>query len=322
MMLPAVPVKLTLPVLARLPAFKATLPPADAVMRRAARDVGVDDHVAGGGGQAHRAAAAGRHGPADGGCAVADRLMTPPSVVIAAVPVVRLPVVATLMLPPPVSPMPMTLSVASLLTRVTSPPVVLVAVKTPTVLTSLRSAPPTELVLSVPLVCTTPASDSVMRRCWVSVTFPEPVAMLPVMLIAPVLCTVMAPAPVSLIAPVVNGWPFVKLILPALSLAVKLLTMFVLVSVVPPADCVVSRPLMVLPACSLTVPPPSRLTLPVVDTLPAASVMLPLALAVMTPEPLVTLASTITSLPTPVVVSVTVPEPLADTVPLNVAVPL
>ena len=84
---------------------------------------------------------------------------------------------------------------AAVLTKETAPPEVLVALKLLTALAPPKVKPPTEVVVNkAPLI--KPAPDSAIVLVDVKVTLLlAPAAMLPVMLIAPVLLTLTLPEP-------------------------------------------------------------------------------------------------------------------------------
>jgi hypothetical protein len=89
---------------------------------------------------------------------VAVRLIVPLAAVVIAPVVVRLPVFVTDTLPPPLSLIPVTVSVAAVLVRLNAPLIVLVPWKVPTVFAPLSVVPFAEVVVNVPEVTeTTPA---------------------------------------------------------------------------------------------------------------------------------------------------------------------
>jgi hypothetical protein len=148
--------------------------------------------------------------------------------------------------------------------------------------------------------------------------------MLPVILTAPVLFTLMLPVPVCDMPVIVSGAMLVKEITPvpvlmAFKLAIKLL----LLSVVPVAELDVSNAVLIMPApASLIVPAAIKPTLPVVAMVPAFKVMLRPAVALILPEVLPTFALTKISLLAPVAPRLTVPEPPAVTAAPIVSVPV
>src|SRR5277367_5703056 len=84
------------------------------------------------------------------------------------------PALTTTTLPPPVSLMPVIVSGAAVLISAMFPLVVLVALKAPTVLAPFSVAPPTELVVSVPVVEIRPAPLSLSAPLAVAFTAPPP----------------------------------------------------------------------------------------------------------------------------------------------------
>src|SRR5207302_1648428 len=97
--------------------------------------------------------------------------LTAPSA--ASVPVrLSAPVLLIATLPPPDSPMPVSVSVPAALVSDTSPDVMLVALKLPTVFALLRVVPPTDVVDSVPIVLTAADPLSLMAPLDCSVTVP------------------------------------------------------------------------------------------------------------------------------------------------------
>src|SRR5271170_2116734 len=157
------------------------------------------------------------------------------------------PALTTTTLPPPVSLMPVIVSGAAVLISAMFPLVVLVALKAPTVLAPFSVAPPTELVVSVPVVEIRPAPLSLSAPLVVRLTAPPPPALtVPVMLAAPVLFTTTLPPPVSLMPVIVSGaavllmpmFPLVVLV------ALKLDTVLAPFSVAPPTELVVSVPVV------------------------------------------------------------------------------
>src|SRR5277367_1274622 len=178
------------------------------------------------------------------------------------------PALTTTTLPPPVSLMPVIVSGAAVLISAMFPLVVLVALKAPTVLALFSVAPPTELVVSVPVVEIRPAPLSLSAPLVVRLTAPPPPALtVPVMLAAPVLFTTTLPPPVSLMPVIVSGaavlisamFPLVVLV------ALKLDTVLALFSVVPVAESAVNRFALMSPAPdSLIAPVAVRLTFPLV----------------------------------------------------------
>src|SRR5271170_7439764 len=191
------------------------------------------------------------------------------------------PALTTTTLPPPVSLMPVIVSGAAVLISAMFPLVVLVALKAPTVLAPFSVAPPTELVVSVPVVEIRPAPLSLSAPLVVRLTAPPPPALtVPVMLAAPVLFTTTLPPPVSLMPVIVSGaavlisamFPLVVLV------ALKAPTVLAPFSVAPPTELVVSVPVVeIRPAplslsaplvVRLTAPPPPALTVPVMLAAP------------------------------------------------------
>jgi hypothetical protein len=200
----------------------------------------------------------------------------------------------------------------------------LVALKLATAFAPFSVSPPTELtVSSAPLIRPEPLSATVLLEVR-DTLLPLPAATLPVMLIAPVLLIKTLPVPASLIPVTVKGAAvFVSEIPPFASVAVKLVTVLALPKVVPVAEFVVSHaPLIVFAPSSVIAPAEAvKETLPLVLRLPPFRVRLSPAVAVITPEVLLTFAPTRMLLPAPVAFNVTVPEPPAVTVLPSVSVP-
>jgi hypothetical protein len=153
---------------------------------------------------------------------------------------------------------------------------------------------------------------------------PEAVLIAPLVVNAPLLVTLISPVPVSLI-PVTNkeAAVLVREIPPFASVALKLVTVLALPKVVPVAEFVASNaPLIVFAPISVIAPVVAvKETLPLVLRLPPFRVRLSPAVAVMTPEVLLTFAPTTMLLLAPVAVRVMVPEPPAVTVLSSVSVP-
>src|SRR5205807_615917 len=128
-----------------------------------------------------------------------------------------------------------------------------------------RVVPPTEVMVSVPVVLSRPAPDSLMMALLVRLMGPGPPDTVPVMLIAPVLPTVTLPPPVSLMLPRVSGLAvLVSLLLPLELLpALRSATVFAPFSGVPPTELVVSALLV------LTRPEPDSLMAPLLVRLRA-----------------------------------------------------
>src|SRR5207302_7761477 len=142
------------------------------------------------------------------------------------------------------------------------------------------AVPPTELVVSVPVVLTKPAPPSLSAPEPVRVTAPPPPAVTdPVSASAPVLFTVTLPPPLSLILVSVSGAAvFVRLTFPlVVFVALKLPTVLAPFSAVPPTELVDnSAPLIVPAPDSLTAPELVKLTWPPPAALiGCATVMLP-----------------------------------------------
>src|SRR3984957_4255556 len=206
-----------------------------------------------------------------------------------------------------------------------SAPPLFVALKLVTTFEPFKVSPPTEFVVSnAPLI--KPAPLSVNAPLDVSETLFAPPAMLPVILIAPVLLTETAPVPACEMPVIVNGAAvFVNEITPVpLLAALKLATVLAFPNVVPVAELVVSNAPLIKPAPASLIAPsvPVKETLPAVLTLPAFNVTLRPATAEIAPVVLLTFASNKISLVVPVALNVTVPAPPAVTALPNVSVPL
>jgi hypothetical protein len=200
----------------------------------------------------------------------------------------------------------------------------LVALKPATAFAPFNVSPPTELTVSrSPLIRPEPLSETVLLDVSDTLLL-LPAATLPIMLMAPVLLIETLPAPASLIPVTVNGSAvFVREIPPFASVALKFVTVLALPKLVPAPEFVVSNaPLIVFVLISLSAPAVAvRETLPLVLILPPFRVRLSPAVAVITPEVLLTFAPTRMLLAAPVAISVTVPEPPAVTVLPRVSVP-
>jgi hypothetical protein len=198
------------------------------------------------------------------------------------------------------------------------------ALKLDTAFVPFSVSPPTELtVSSAPLIRPEPLSATVLLEVR-DTLLPLPAATLPAMLIAPVLLIETLPVPASLI-PVTNKGAavLVREIPPFASVALKLVTVLALPNVVPVAEFVArNAPLIVFAPISVIAPAEAvRETLPLVLRLPPFRVRLSPAVAVMTPEVLLTFAPTRMLLAAPVALRVMVPEPPAVTVLPSVSVP-
>jgi hypothetical protein len=200
----------------------------------------------------------------------------------------------------------------------------LVALKPATAFAPFSVSPPTELTVSrLPLIRPGLLSETVLFEVSDTLLL-LPAATLPIMLIAPVLLIETLPVPVSLIPVTVRGAAvFVREIPPPASVALKCVTVLALPKLVPAPEFVVSNaPLIVFVLISLSAPAAAvRETLPLVLILPPFRVRVSPAVAVITPEVLLTVAPTRMLLAAPVAVSVTVPEPPAVTVLPSVSVP-
>jgi hypothetical protein len=200
----------------------------------------------------------------------------------------------------------------------------LVALKLATALAPFSVSPPTELtVSSAPLIKPEPLSATVLLEVRDTLLL-LPAATLPAMLIAPVLLIETLPVPASLIPVTVKGAAvFVSEIPPFASVALKLVTVLAFPKVVPVAEFVVSHaPLIVFVPISVIAPAEAvRETLPLVLRLPPFRVRLSPAVAVITPEVLLTFAPTRMLLLAPVALRVMLPEPPAVTVLPSVSVP-
>jgi hypothetical protein len=230
------------------------------------------------------------------------------------------------MLPPPVSVMPVIVNGAAVFVNATLPLVVFVALKLETALAPFNVEPPTELVVnSAPLIKPAPLSVNAPLEVR-EILLLLPAAMLPVILIAPVLLTDTAPVPFCMMLVIVSGAAvsFNEMTPAPLFVALKLVTVFALPNVVPNAELVVSKPPIKKPApASFTVPAvPVREIAPVVLRPPAFNIALRPAVALNAPDPLPTFALNKISLVAPVAAKVTKPEPFAITVLPNVSVPL
>ncbi len=243
----------------------------------------------------------------------------------AIVPVIAmLPVLFTDSAPVPVCDIPVIVNAEPLVSD-NAPPPVFVALKLAIRFAPPRVSPPKETLVSVPVVLIKPAALSTIVPLEFKPMLFAPPATVPVILILPVLLTDTAPVPVCEIPVITNGAAvFIKEIKPApLFEPLKLVTVFALPKVVPVAELVVRRPPFNKPApASLTAPtvPVSEIP-PVVLILPAFSVTLRPAAALMAPDVLPTLALKRISLVAPVADKVTPPLPPAVTVPPTVSVP-
>ena len=158
---------------------------------------------------------------------------------------------------------------------------------TTSALTRMSLVAPIDVRLTLSVVAASTVPRTVIVPASVIETLP-PVSLIPVMLSAPL---------------------FIKLILPLeVFVAWKLVTRFVLFSVVPPVELVVSRPPVIRPVPDSSIElPAATVMVPVVVRLPAFSVTFLPAPRFKFPEPLITSRFTRISLPDPVDVSVTFP---------------
>src|SRR6185437_15240280 len=239
--------------------------------------------------------------------------------------------------------------------RLTLPPVVFVALKLLTTFAPPSVVPPTELVVSVPVVLISPEPFSEIAPVSVSVTFPAPALTVPVIVVPPALFTATVPPPVWLIPVVVSAAPFVRLMLPlVVFVALKLLTRFAPPRIASPTELVVRVPVVLInpeplseiaqvsvsvtfPAPALTVPvivvppalftatvpPPAWLIPVIVSAAPFFRVTLPLVVFVAL-KLLTRFAPPRIASPTELVVRVPVvlinPEPLSEIAPVSVNV--
>jgi hypothetical protein len=146
--------------------------------------------------------------------------------------------------------MPDTANVVAVFVNAMLPLVVFPAAKPVTVFAPFSVTPPTEVVDNVPLLANPEPLSAIVPVDVKDAVFPEAAAMVPVILILPVLLIVVLPVPVCDIPVIVSGAAvFVKPIAPPLVLvALKLVTVFASFSVAPPTDVVVSNAPLIMPA--------------------------------------------------------------------------
>ncbi len=212
----------------------------------------------------------------------------------AMVPVIAmLPVLFTETAPVPVCDIPVIVNAEPLVSD-NAPPPVFVALKLAIRFAPPKVSPPTETLVSVPVVLIKPAPLSTIVPLEFKPMLFAPPATVPVILILPVLLTDTAPVPVCEMPVIANGAAvFTKEIKPVpLFEPLKLVTVFAFPKVVPVAELVVSKPPFNKPApASLIVPAvPVNEIPPLVLTFPAFRVTLLPAVALIAPDVLPTLA--------------------------------
>ncbi len=180
-----------------------------------------------------------------------------------------MPTLVTETLPALFSSIPVMVKVAIVLVRVISPLDVLLALKLETALAPSNTVPVSEdVVKSAPLTAPLPESEISVEA--VKLTLPLPAATAPVKLMAPVLS--METLPPDCVTPVTVKVlaVLIKLISPlVVFVALKLVTVFASVKVVPPSDEVVnSAPSMIALAAWVIVPPLVKVTLSFVVLIP------------------------------------------------------
>jgi len=151
---------------------------------------------------------------------------------------------------PPDSEIALILNGANVLVNARFPLVELVALKAPIVFAPFMVSPVTEFVVNKPVVLIKPEPLSVIAPdVSVRLTAPPPVvAIMPVMLIPPVLLTVILPPPVLLIPVIISGFVVLVSAISPLVLLVALIEPIVLAPfrVVPPVELVVNKPVVLM----------------------------------------------------------------------------